>query len=225
MLRIGIVAAGLLILLAPPATAEPANVGDVKDQATAYHDDGAYLADLWAATTPAVDWIQQQAPRVPRPALVLDIDETSRSNWEGLAANDFGRVAGGSCDTLPQGPCGLVAWTQLARATVIEPTLAVYRAAQQDGVTVFFITGRDESMRDATVRNLAGAGYTDYAELVMQAPGSHPPSAADYKAPQRARIESEGYTIVANLGDQPSDLAGGHAQRTYLLPNPFYRIP
>jgi len=27
------------------------------------------------------------------------------------------------------------------------------------------------------------------------------------------------------MGDQPSDLAGGHAERSYLLPNPFYRIP
>jgi hypothetical protein len=32
-------------------------------------------------------------------------------------------------------------------------------------------------------------------------------------------------TIVANMGDQPSDLEGGFAERTFLLPNPFYRIP
>ena len=29
---------------------------------------------------------------------------------------------------------------------------------------------------------------------------------------------------IANVGDQPSDLAGGYAERTFLLPNPFYRI-
>jgi HAD superfamily, subfamily IIIB (Acid phosphatase) len=50
-------------------------------------------------------------------------------------------------------------------------------------------------------------------------------SAADFKAPVRAAIERAGYTIIANMGDQPSDLAGGHAERTFLLPNPFYRIP
>ena len=43
--------------------------------------------------------------------------------------------------------------------------------------------------------------------------------------PQRAQIEQQGYTIIANLGDQPSDLAGGYAERTYQLPNPFCRIP
>ncbi|WP_264815995.1 hypothetical protein [Acidomonas methanolica] len=30
---------------------------------------------------------------------------------------------------------------------------------------------------------------------------------------------------MANIGDQPSDLAGGHAVRGFLLPNPFYRVP
>ncbi|HEX7427555.1 MAG TPA: hypothetical protein VF328_11535 [Mycobacterium sp.] len=30
---------------------------------------------------------------------------------------------------------------------------------------------------------------------------------------------------MANVGDQPSDLDGGFAEQTYLLPNPFYRIP
>jgi hypothetical protein len=55
--------------------------------------------------------------------------------------------------------------------------------------------------------------------------GTHYPSAASFKAPVRAAIEGTGYTIIANVGDQPSDLAGGHAEKTFLLPNPFYRIP
>jgi len=59
----------------------------------------------------------------------------------------------------------------------------------------------------------------------MEPIGSHYVSAADFKAPQRAQIEQHGYTIIANVGDQPSDLNGGSAQRTYLLPNPFYCIP
>ena len=46
-----------------------------------------------------------------------------------------------------------------------------------------------------------------------------------YKSRERARIERRGYTIVANVGDQDSDLAGGHAERAFKLPNPFYFIP
>jgi acid phosphatase len=55
--------------------------------------------------------------------------------------------------------------------------------------------------------------------------GAHFASASDFKAPIRARIEQQGYTIVANVGDQPSDLAGGYAEKGFQLPNPFYRVP
>ncbi|MFO0202409.1 MAG: HAD family acid phosphatase [Alphaproteobacteria bacterium] len=40
----------------------------------------------------------------------------------------------------------------------------------------------------------------------------------------RARIKASGFTIIANIGDQQSDLDGGHAQRTFFVPNPYYRI-
>jgi acid phosphatase len=59
----------------------------------------------------------------------------------------------------------------------------------------------------------------------MRPAGTRTPSVADFKAPERAKIEMKGYTIIANVGDQPSDLAGGHAERTFQLPNPFYRVP
>ena len=44
----------------------------------------------------------------------------------------------------------------------------------------------------------------------------------------RAHIESPSggrYDIVANFGDQYSDLIGGHADRTVKLPNPTYYLP
>jgi hypothetical protein len=37
-------------------------------------------------------------------------------------------------------------------------------------------------------------------------------------------IEQAGFTIIANMGDQPSTL-GGRTERMFLLPNPFYRVP
>ena len=44
------------------------------------------------------------------------------------------------------------------------------------------------------------------------------------QARRARRIERRGYTILANVGDQRSDLAGGHARRAFKLPNPFYFI-
>jgi predicted secreted acid phosphatase len=46
-----------------------------------------------------------------------------------------------------------------------------------------------------------------------------------YKSGTRAYIESQGYNIVANFGDQYSDLLGGYADRTFKMPNPNYYLP
>ena len=126
---------------------------------------------------------------------------------------------------LPEGPCGWAAWDFLGKAPVIAPTLEVFRQARALNVTVFFITGRPESQRTATEQNLRAVGYEGYAALYMVPEGAHYASAVAFKMPVRAAIEAEGHTIIANMGDQPSDLAGGHAEKTFLLPNPFYRIP
>ncbi|MCV7041280.1 acid phosphatase [Mycolicibacterium moriokaense] len=208
-----------------PSPVQPANVGDLKREAVAYYDSGAYLTNLQQAAAPAIAWINEQAPRVARPAVVFDVDETALSNWEAIKANDFGRFGTGPCDQLPEGPCGWLAWDLSGRSTMIPPTMDVFNTAKERGATIFFITGRDESQRASTERNLLNTGYAGYERLIMEPTGAHYVSAADFKAPQRAAIEAEGYTIIANIGDQPSDLAGGFAQQTYLLPNPFYRIP
>ena len=50
-------------------------------------------------------------------------------------------------------------------------------------------------------------------------------SLADFKAPTRQKIAAMGYTIIANMGDQMSDLDGGFSEKTFKLPNPFYYIP
>jgi predicted secreted acid phosphatase len=224
-------AAGLLLgaqqssLAEEVKLAQPPNVGDAKIAATAYYNSGAYERDLAAVTARASAWIATRASQVRNPALVLDIDDTALSNWEVIVADDFGRVFDGPCDSLPEGPCGWIAWDLRGSTPAIAQTLALFKQAGTLGVAVFFITGRDESQRAATEKNLAAAGYRGYRELYMEAAGSHYASAADFKAPQRAKIEAQGFTIIANVGDQPSDLAGGHAERTFLLPNPFYRIP
>jgi predicted secreted acid phosphatase len=153
------------------------------------------------------------------------IDETALSNWEVIKADDFGRVIRGSCADLPHGPCGWEMWDMRSQDPAIDTTLQLYRHARSLNVAVFFITGRPESQRIATERNLAAAGYDAYQQLIMPRDGTKFVSAADFKAPRRAAIEQAGFAVIANVGDQPSDLSGGHAERTFLLPDPFYRIP
>jgi predicted secreted acid phosphatase len=209
----------------PATTHEPLNLGDLKRQLTAYKNSGAYDRDVAAALVKARQYVEKRASMVPKPALVLDIDETSLSNWPQIIANDYGRIPGGPCASLPAGPCGQTSWQSMGRDQVIVPTLALYKAAKAKGVSVFFITGRSEALRTPTEANLRSAGYDGWAAVVMRPAGSSTPSAADFKAPERAKIAAQGFTIIANIGDQPSDLAGGYSERTFLVPNPFYRIP
>jgi acid phosphatase len=68
-------------------------------------------------------------------------------------------------------------------------------------------------------------GYRGFATVYCVPDGSHFTTAVDFKAPIRAQIEQSGYTVIANVGDQPSDLVGGHAEKMFLLPDPFYRVP
>ena len=225
----------LCVLLASCATTEQtgfitvssqlANVGDAGIAARHYHDSGAYQRDLRLVANQASSWIKSRAATAQRPALVLDIDETALSNWEIIQRDDFGRPIAGPADLASAGPWGWAEWDQLGRDPAIEPTLEVFRTARAANVAVFFITGRPESQRAATERNLRAAGYGGYVRLFMVPNGAHYASAADFKTPVRMQIERLGYTIIANLGDQPSDLLGGHAEKKFLLPDPFYRVP
>jgi hypothetical protein len=206
-------------------SSQPINIGELSNQLTFYHDFGSYDRDLWAVVKPAEDYLRQRASQVKMPALVLDIDETALSNWPKLLANEFAYFPDGTCDRLPKGPCGEIAWQMLARDAPIQATLDLFNVARSQQVAVFFITGRDESMRKFTEDNLRTAGFTTWERLIMRPPNTSTRSAADYKTPVRQQIEKEGFTILANVGDQPSDLQGGFAERGFLLPDPFYRIP
>lgn len=209
-----------------------ANLGEAKQQLLAYHDRAApdqpsrYERDQAAVGEAARAYLLQRAGAVTKPAMVLDIDETSLDNWLQLRANDFGYIPNGPCDLQPGFACGAVAWGATGKAPAIAATLKLFKAARDKGVSVFFITGRHEAERAATVQNLQAAGFQGWTGLVMRPDtGPRTPSAADFKAPERARLVIQGYTVIVNMGDQPSDLAGGYAEKAFLLPNPYYRIP
>ena len=194
-------------------------------QVRQYIESGRYAADMATVAAQARDHLERRARAGGRLAIVLDIDETSLSNLPALEANQYSRILGGPCDDLPRGPCGMVRWIKLAQGEPIRPVREMAARARRLGVAVFLVSGRAESMRAATERNLREAGY-EWTGLVLQ-PDDQPrmPSAADFKAPERQRIVDQGYAIVANVGDQVSDLAGGYAERAYKLPNPMYVIP
>ena len=47
----------------------------------------------------------------------------------------------------------------------------------------------------------------------------------EYKSGTRPHIAGEGYSIIADFGDQYSDLLGGNAGHQVKIPSPMYYIP
>jgi Predicted secreted acid phosphatase len=207
---------------APPAsvaTSEPLNLSDAKAAVLAYVDSGAYARDVAAVAAEAGSWIEQRAAaRRPgeRLAVVFDIDETVLSNLPHMRAEDFGYH-----------PRAWADWIDSADAPALEPMLEVFRAARARDVAVLFLTGRrDPQERAGTEKNLRRAGFGDHAALrLADSRDAALRTAAEYKAAARAAWAAQGWTIIATVGDQESDLVGGHAERGFKLPNPFYRIP
>lgn len=198
--------------------AEPTNIATVKQQAVKYHDSGEYNKDMEAISTQAINYLKERIAanktQKKKLAIVLDIDETSLSNYDDMRAADFG---------------GSIEQIQLAEDKgtdpAITPTLKLFQFAKANGVAVFFITGRFEPEREATSRNLEAAGYKNWDGLILR-DGEYTKSPASvYKTAMRKKLQSQGYEIVLNIGDQESDLRGGYSDKTYKLPNPYYIIP
>ena len=205
--------------------------GDIAAPLVQYHDSGHYESDLETVGGKAEAYLDRRVPKIrskakqrcraqgidpcpkPKLALVLDIDETSLSNYSALAATSFKGATAALTTSL-----------FAATSPAIEPTLQLFDDARSQKVSVFFITGRPDLqvIRDRTEENLTSAGYSGWKELVLKP--SDAPGTRDYKSAARAAIEDDGYRIVLNVGDQDSDLKGGYADKAYKLPNPFYFI-
>jgi acid phosphatase len=205
---------------------EPSNLGELKARLKAYHDctltpknaSNCYASSLDRQIQRAIPYltgsVKEKSP-ASKLALVLDIDETSLSNYEEISGADFAFNSKQWNE-----------WVEEARAPAISGTLKLYQRARQLGVAVFFITGRSESQREATEKNLRAARYTGWTGLIMRTPEQAKVPTIPYKSAAREQIAGQGYRIVLNVGDQWSDLKGRpQAELSVKLPDPFYYIP
>lgn len=204
----GLLAAAIGVAKEPKAPATPAQI-------RAYHDSGEWNSDTAKQVAKArafvKGWLKShKKPRPKKPAIVLDIDDTSLSLYKCAEARDFD--AASLCavqDDLP----------------AIKQVRSLYRYVRAQKVAVFFITGRPEPLRALSAKNLKAAGYAGKLDLTLKPTSNHDDSLVPYKSGARKKIERKGYRILANLGDQRSDLKGGYSLKTYKLPNPMYFTP
>jgi acid phosphatase len=198
------------------------NFETLKTQLKQYHECtctcGCYAKDQDHQAERAIAFLRTRAAhRRPNEklALVLDIDETSLSNYEEMVKADFAYDS-----------AAFDAWINSAKAPAIPGTLRLYQEAQKLGVSVFFITGRADSERAATERNLREQGYQNWQQLYLRAPAQASQPMQVFKSGARAEIAAQGYRIVLNVGDQWSDDRGEPQAEFFVkYPNPFYFIP
>jgi len=180
-----------------------------------YVESGEYRAQIARVVEMARGYLRQHRADGGKPALVLDIDETSLFNYPYYKTIDFGFTQE-----------GWTSWTRSIKAPPIEPTLELFRWAKSQDIAVFFISGRDDTLRAPTEQELAAAGYAGWNGLYLRTREFYTdPSAIPFKTNVRKATTTKGWRILANIGDQYSDLEGGYADTTHKLPNPMYWIP
>jgi predicted secreted acid phosphatase len=175
-------------------------------------------------------------------AIVLDVDDTTLLTWNYEIASNFAF-----------NPTTNATFVTGQQFSAVPGMVDLVKAAQQAGYAIFYLTGRPAAQEPDTLGNLtvdgkgidagypaptalpngedglftkpAVADYPDYLKDACASDANGSCTTVHYKSATRAHIESLGYEIVANFGDQFSDLEGGHADHTFKLPNPNYFLP
>jgi len=177
-------------------------------------------------------------------AIVLDVDDTTLATWNYEIFSNWAFNLTTNADFVNQ-----------QKFPAVPGMRKMVKNAANMGYAIIFLTGRPATQEAATLGNLTAdgvgvdAGYptpttlnggedglftkpavVDYPLFLQQASATEISlgkscTTVHYKSATRAHIESLGYEIVANFGDQFSDLVGGHADRTIKLPNPNYFLP
>ncbi|MFE1952409.1 HAD family acid phosphatase [Streptomyces sp. NPDC059524] len=227
-------------------TAEPHNIGLLFKEIDSYYGatqdadgvwqsspDSQYAQDLARIQAAAKKRIARAAHRHhgkdERPAVVFDIDDTL------LLSLDYEKKT-----NYVYNDATWKAYVAKADRPAVFGTPALIAYAESQGVEVFYNSGLSEEQRSAAVENLKKVGIdvnldADHVFLKNKAnppaylsdcatPAAWKCTTVQYKSGTRAHIESLGYDIVGNFGDQESDLEGGHADRTYKFPNPTYYV-
>ncbi|MEV7976167.1 HAD family acid phosphatase [Streptomyces sp. NPDC086519] len=171
--------------------AAPAQAATASSSTTV--DYATWQQDCQSVMDQALPYLQQRiaaAQPGEKQAIVFDIDNTTLET-------DFG-----------------FSWPQPAN----KPVLNVAEYAQQHGVSLFFVTARPGIIYLPTEYNLEHDGY-QVSGLYVRGFLDLFKDVAAYKTAQRVDIENKGYDIIANIGNSASDLSGGHADKTFKLPD------
>ncbi len=151
-------------------------------------------------------------------AMVLDIDETSLTNYCEMKREDYGFISV---------PMSMSGWCRLRRQ--------IWRYRVRCGCTTrrgrrgwrcSSLPGRPEEQTTGYGAVIwTHAGYKGWKGLALRTGPQKTMATIEYKSEERQKIVADGYRIVMSVGDQWSDLDGtAKAEVSVKLPNPFYYL-
>jgi hypothetical protein len=212
-----------------------------------FASDGNYAKEASKVARGGTRWLAARAhpwlhTSGKTPAIVLDVDDTTLATWNYEVSVNWAFT-----------PASNAAYVNGQLFPAVPGMVNMVKKAADRGYAVIFLTGRPASQEAATLGNLtvdgigvdagypaptelddgedglftkpAVADYPQYLQTACAGDANGSCTTVHYKSATRAHIESLGYDIVANFGDQFSDLKGGFADRTFKLPNPNYFLP
>ena len=218
------------------------DVSDPVSGTTKLHQFGAgsgYAHQVEGIASTAAKTLSNHQKQNATKAILFDIDDTTLNTYSYEIYSNFvynpttnaAFVNAGSAQVFPAVP-GMV---------------GLEKAAEAKGYQIYFLTGRPVTQVTGTLQNLTAAGYdVDPSHVFLKdtTTATEPWLAScltvdpatnttkftcttiQYKSLTRQHIEQDlGVDIVANFGDQFSDLKGGFADSTYKIPNPMYFLP
>ena len=242
-----------IVTRTPHRESQVENIDIVRQQIKNYYGDplstGVFAADSYyarEAASVAGDGARYlaraHASQHRTKAILLDVDDTTLNTYNYEIASNFAYT-----------PATNAEFVLGQKFPAVPGMVATAQAAEREGYAIFYLTGRGAAQEAATLGNLTAdgigvdAGYpkpttlsdgedglftkpavADYPAYLQTACAGDPNGSCTtvhYKSATRAHIESLGYDIVANFGDQYSDLRGGYANKAFKLPNPTYFLP
>ena len=207
--------------------------------------DSNYANEASSVANNGANWLAARS-RVANRAIVLDVDDTTLATWnyEIFSNWAFNPVSNGVFVTDQRFPAvpGMVDMVTQAAGEGYAIFFLTGRPQAQEPPTLGNLTS-DGIGVDAGYPAPSQLSNGEDGLFTKPPVGSYPsylntpefcgPSITagvtcptiQYKSGVRAHIESLGYEIVGNFGDQFSDLEGGFADTTFKLPNPHDFLP
>lgn len=198
--------------------------GRSSDPLHRYYASGAYDEQVRAIVREASSRLLGAIERgqlPPNAVVVFDIDDTLLNSHPHKKVEHLRLTGRALVD--PRG--GVPRHEQRAFLPPIRATVDLHNELRRRGVRTVLLTGRYARHERHTMANLRAAGVDPtHDRVIFREPHEECIDASSYKQGRRAALAREGWVVVANLGDQVSDVVGDHSGMAFVLPNPQYVV-